>query len=153
MMDKIQGILSDEESMHQVQELYNMLMGETASSCSNDCPQSDCECNGESQCEEQNQCQEEDHSECGCQEEEQACDDDQAGPSDGGFDFMLLFKIQELLNNGGSDKNSDLLCALKPHLSAKKQDKVDKAVKIMKLIAIFNVLKESGLLKDFDKMI
>ncbi|MDO5559990.1 MAG: hypothetical protein Q4F95_10375 [Oscillospiraceae bacterium] len=141
MMEKIQGILSDEESMKQVQELYDMLMGETASASGNDgCqnPQAEAQVEGE-QCEQEQ-----------CSDNEQTCSDESDG---GGFDFSLLFKLQDLLNNGAGDKNSELLIALKPHLSEKKQDKVDKAVKVMKLISVFNILKESGLLKDLDKML
>ncbi len=47
------------------------------------------------------------------------------------------------------DKNSELLLALKPHLREDKQEKVDKTIKILKLLAIWNVIKDSGLLKDF----
>jgi hypothetical protein len=47
-----------------------------------------------------------------------------------------------------SDKNSELLLALKPHLSAERQQKVDKAIKLLKLIAVWNMAKESGLLDN-----
>ena len=46
------------------------------------------------------------------------------------------------------DKNAELLLALKPHLSEERQKKVDKAVKLLKLIAIWNMAKENGLLSD-----
>ena len=42
----------------------------------------------------------------------------------------------------------ELLLALKPHLKEEKQKKVDKAVKILKLIAVWNIAKESGMLED-----
>ena len=45
-------------------------------------------------------------------------------------------------------KNTDLLRALKPHLSADKQKRVDKAIKLMKLLAMWNIAKDSGLLQE-----
>ena len=47
------------------------------------------------------------------------------------------------------DKNAGLLLALKPLLKEERQAKVDKAVKMLKLFAVWSVLKDSGLLKDF----
>lgn len=47
-----------------------------------------------------------------------------------------------------NDRNADLLLALKPHLGEEKQKRVDKAVRLLKLIAVWNIAKESGLLND-----
>ena len=41
------------------------------------------------------------------------------------------------------------LLALKPHLREERQKKVEKAVKMLKLLSIWSMLKESGMLKDF----
>jgi hypothetical protein len=58
-------------------------------------------------------------------------------------------KLQGLFNmEGREDKNTALLIALKPHLSLEKQEKVDKAVKIMNILEAVSVLKETGLLGD-----
>ena len=46
------------------------------------------------------------------------------------------------------DKNTQLLLALRPHLSEQKQLKLDKAVKMLKLITVYNMAKESGLLNN-----
>ena len=46
------------------------------------------------------------------------------------------------------DKNSELLLALKPHLREERQARVDKAIKLLKLLALWNVLKDSGMLKN-----
>lgn len=65
------------------------------------------------------------------------------------FDFSKLTKIQGIMGAmNGSDKNTELLLALKPHLKEEKQERVDKAVKMLKLLAVWNVLKDSGLLSD-----
>ena len=69
--------------------------------------------------------------------------------SDAGPDLSSIFKLIGLMSAfSQSDKNSELLLALKPHLKEEKQKKVDKAVKILKLIAVWNIAKESGMLED-----
>lgn len=70
-----------------------------------------------------------------------------------GFDMGMIFKIQQLMTSAKSDKNTELIMALKPHLSNEKQEKADKALKLMKIFNIFETLKESGMLKDLNKMI
>lgn len=71
---------------------------------------------------------------------------------DGGVnlpDIASFMKIAELVGNfSQNDKNTELLLALKPHLREERQRKVDKAVKMLKLIAVWNIAKESGLLND-----
>ena len=51
-------------------------------------------------------------------------------------------------NFSQNDKNTELLMALKPHLREERQIKVDKAVKMLKLMTVWNTAKESGLLND-----
>lgn len=64
-------------------------------------------------------------------------------------DFTKLMKLPELMSAfSQTDRNADLLLALRPHLGEERQKKVDKAVKLLKLIAVWNVAKESGLLND-----
>lgn len=57
--------------------------------------------------------------------------------------IMKLMDVFSQLNN--SDKNTELLLALKPHLREENRAKVDKAVKLMKLMSVFMLLRESGL--------
>lgn len=60
-------------------------------------------------------------------------------------------QLQGLMQSVSSnDKNTELLLALKPHLKEDKQIKVDKAVKLLKLLALWTVVKESGLLNSID---
>ena len=62
-----------------------------------------------------------------------------------GLDVGSLMKIGNALKNGGNDNRSQLLLALKPHLSEQRQDRVDKAVKILRLVSLFPLIKESGI--------
>ncbi len=50
------------------------------------------------------------------------------------------------------DKNVELLRALKPHFSAGRATRVDDAIRILQLISLFPVLKESGLLGDLGRL-
>ena len=120
VMDKVSGLLSDEESVQQLSELAKMFMSEvndgsdTASG-------------------------------------EPASDGEDGGSSDSGGmpDIETILKLTSLAGAfTQSDKNADLLLALKPHLGEEKQKRVDKAVKLLKLIAVWNMAKESGLLNN-----
>ena len=51
------------------------------------------------------------------------------------------------------DKNCELLLALREHLSAEKQQKIDKAVKLMKMYNIFIAMRENGMLDDMEKLL
>lgn len=64
-------------------------------------------------------------------------------------DISKIMHLTELMGNlSQNDKNTDLLIALKPHLKEERQLKVDKAVKMLRLMTVWNVAKESGLLND-----
>ena len=64
-------------------------------------------------------------------------------------DIASMLKLTSLIGEASKqDKNADLLLALKPHLGAEKQKRVDKAIKLLKLLAIWNIAKESGLLQE-----
>lgn len=79
-------------------------------------------------------------------------DSNNSGSSNSGFDFsgidinmiMYIGQIMDSLNQ--EDKNTTLLKALKPHFAQSKQDKIDNAIKILKIISLIPVLKESGIL-------
>ena len=64
-------------------------------------------------------------------------------------DLSSLMKLTSLVGAASNDtRNTDLLLALKPHLGADKQKRVDKAIKLMKLLAMWNIAKDSGLLHE-----
>lgn len=131
MNEMLGSILNDPESMKQIQELAEMLKSDgTADADSGN--------SGEAQ------------------------------PSSGGMDFSslaglmgamsgaaggngpdlgMIAEIGKAISGAGSqDKNSELLLALRPHLTPERQDRVDKAVKLLRIYAIVMVLKDSGML-------
>lgn len=125
-MGKIGELLSDEESVKQISEIAQMLMSETSG--------------GESGTSAEESCTE---------KKDDNSESESASPF-GSFDFSSLMKLQGLMGAfGKSDRNTELLLALKPHLKEDKQEKVDKAIKLLRLLAVWNVVKESGMLKDF----
>ncbi|MDE5946777.1 MAG: hypothetical protein K2G63_05710 [Oscillospiraceae bacterium] len=127
MMNKIGEILSDPESIKQITELAQMFMSEAGNSSEN-------------------------NNDTPVNQENQVCTDNAQSSDNGlfsGFDLSSLLKIQEVMGAvSGKDKNAELLLALKPHLSPEKQKKTDKAIKLLKLLTIWTLLKDSGILKD-----
>lgn len=113
-MNKISGILSDEESVRQIAELAKMFQSG--------------EFNNQSS---------EDNIQEKCTEEDEMPDMEQ---------IMNIISLAGAMNQ--QDKNTELLLALRPHLSEEKQQKLDRAVKILKLVTVYNTAKESGLLNN-----
>lgn len=65
----------------------------------------------------------------------------------GGIDIEAIMKLGEVLSSmNKSDKNTQLLLALKPHLRPENRQKVDNALKLMKIMNILPILKESGII-------
>lgn len=121
-MGKIGELLSDEESMKQLTELAQMIMSGDG---------------GESTFETSEKIENQPEAESSPEK------------NSGGFDFGSLMKLQGIMGAmSQKDKNSELLLALKPHLKEERQGRVDKAIKLLKLLALWNVLKDSGMLKN-----
>lgn len=118
-MEKMQSLLSDPESMQQLQELAQMLQADSG--------------------------QESTETESAPTATEQT----DAAASCGGLDLGALMKVSQLMGSAKEDSDAALLLALKPHLREERQKKVEKAVKMLKLLSIWSMLKESGMLKDF----
>lgn len=119
LMGKIQEVLSDEESMKQLSELASSLFSSSE---------------GE-----------------GAEEKSETVREEKKEEDSGtgmDFDFSKLLMMGQVMNSVSNDKNAELLIALKPLLKEERQAKVDKAVKMLKLFAVFSVLKESGMLND-----
>lgn len=59
-------------------------------------------------------------------------------------DFKMMMKAKTIFDkmNSASNKNTDLILALKPHLSPENRNKADTAVKILKLFDILPLLKD-----------
>ena len=70
-------------------------------------------------------------------------------PDSGGDmpDIGTIMKLAELAGAvNASDSNTQFLLALRPHLSAERQKRVDKAIKLLRLASVWSIAKESGLL-------
>lgn len=68
--------------------------------------------------------------------------------NDMGFDIGNIAKISQmvqLLGTKGDDDRVRLLLALRPHLSKEKQNRLDKAVKMLKLLDIAPLLSQAGI--------
>lgn len=77
---------------------------------------------------------------------------EQEQPSDGiGINPAAIMQLIGAMSV--QDKNCELLLALREHLSAEKQQKIDKAVKLMKLYNIFIAMRENGMLDDMEKLL
>ena len=61
-------------------------------------------------------------------------------------DVGAIMRVVNLLKSQGNDNRSGLLMALKPHLSEERRERVDKAVKILRLVSLMPLLKEQGIL-------
>ena len=61
-------------------------------------------------------------------------------------EMQSIMNIIGKFKNAGNDPRTQLLNALKPHLSEPKREKVDTAIKILKVIEILPFLRESGIL-------
>ncbi len=83
-------------------------------------------------------------------------DESSRGPDLGGLgglgdlfkniDMGTVMRLLSAYSNTKDGENERLLRALKPMLSDKRQGRVDEAINLMKLIAIYPLVKESGLL-------
>ena len=61
----------------------------------------------------------------------------------------MLTKLTGLMQTQSTpDKNAALLLALKPHLGERRQLRVDKAVKLLRLYTLWKTAQASGMLKD-----
>lgn len=66
-----------------------------------------------------------------------------------GIDPIKIMGVLSALQSPQNDKRTGLLLALKPHMSSERQERVDKAVKLLKIAAVIPVLKNQGLLDLF----
>ena len=70
---------------------------------------------------------------------------EQSGSQFGDIDIGKLMPLLSKINLKKQDKRTQLLLALRPHLSEKRQERVDNAVKILRVIDMLPMLSESGL--------
>ncbi len=128
MAKKIQSLLNDEESMKQIQELAEMFGGGMGVESAQ---------NNKGGCNDGNAPPKPPHS-------------DNCSPSDslfGSINPMAIMQLSEAFSR--KDPNCDLILALKPLLSKDKQQRADRAVKMLRLYNVYTAMKESGMLSDF----
>lgn len=90
---------------------------------------------------------EKDSSENNAQNTDEPQENDAADSFFGGIDLDAVLKLGELFSQMNKpDKNTRLLLALKPHLRPENQQKVDNALRLMKILDLLPLLKEAGLL-------
>lgn len=56
-----------------------------------------------------------------------------------------VMKIMSALNSGRGDSRTALLTALRPYLTAERQQRLDTAVKLLKIASVLPLISESGL--------
>lgn len=61
-----------------------------------------------------------------------------------GDDFNMIMKAKSMFDrmNKTSNKNTDLILALKPHLSPENRNKADTAIRILKMFEMLPLLKD-----------
>ena len=125
LMQKLQSVLNDEQSMKQLSELAGALSGDAENSSVNpDISQL-----------------------LGSLGQADSFQNTESKPAADGLDVARLLQLQAIMQQANKhDKNVDLLLALKPLLKEENQVKIDRVIKIFKLFAIYPALKESGLL-------
>ncbi|WP_243236727.1 hypothetical protein [Ruminococcus bicirculans (ex Wegman et al. 2014)] len=140
LMNKIQNVLNDEESMKQIKELADMLTADNGGQG---------EQGGKGEAPTQSP-QNMDFSQL-LQSLGGVSPPAESKPAQatqtGGLDIAKLMKIQSIMQSASKpDKNIQLLLALRPLLKEENQAKIDRLIKIFKLFAVYPALKESGLL-------
>ena len=150
LMNKLQDVLNDEESMKQIKELADMIASQ-APSAEESAPVSVPAQTGGIGSVPQNTGGMPDISALlralgmgGGAAPSAATPAQQPAPN---IDISKIMQIGQVISQANkSDKNVDLLLALRPLLKEENQNKIDKLIKIFRLLAVYPVLKESGLL-------
>ncbi|MDR1891884.1 MAG: hypothetical protein LBQ48_02570 [Oscillospiraceae bacterium] len=62
------------------------------------------------------------------------------------IDMGAIIRMLGMFKNSQDDSRSKLLLSLKPHLSEERGEKVDQAIKILRIIDLWPVISQSGLL-------
>lgn len=149
-MNKLQNVLNDEESMKQIKELAGMLGNEMNSPAQPQTPP---------QGDPAQQSSQPDFSQLianlggmmnsntGGSVPPPATGNSGNANFSNGLDMQKIMQLGTIFSQANkSDKNVDLLLALRPLLKEENQIKIDRLIKIFKLFAVYPVLKESGLL-------
>ncbi|MBP3921869.1 MAG: hypothetical protein J6D27_02770 [Ruminiclostridium sp.] len=72
--------------------------------------------------------------------------DNSSGFDFSGIDLDMIMKLGDIISGlNSTDKDTELLIALKPYLRDQNQAKIDTAIKLFRLISLIPVIKETGL--------
>lgn len=61
--------------------------------------------------------------------------------------MQAIFSLMSKLNQTDGNDRTNLINALKPYLSEKRQTKADNAIRILKLLELWPLIKDSGIFK------
>ena len=61
--------------------------------------------------------------------------------------MSMMMKLMSAFNSTKEDDRTRLLMALRPHLTDKRQQRVDQAVKLLKLASVLPLISESGIFR------
>lgn len=140
LSEKISSILSDEESLKELKELADMLT--TAAENENNPQNNDAECFDENYSDKK---QDANLSDLSGLLSNFKNENSTENVSDN-FDFGEIIKLIPIIQGvSENDKNRNFLLALRPLLSSDKQKRLDKAVKLLKIYAVYKAVKESGI--------
>ena len=144
-MSKLQSVLNDEESMKQIKDLAGMLGNELTES-----PQPNSQPPVQPTSTPQNSTPDFSQLLANLREalgEQKNPQPQSLLPTENPIDMQKIMQLTSIISQANkSDKNVELLLALKPLLKEENQAKIDRLIKIFKLFAIYPLLKESGLL-------
>lgn len=65
----------------------------------------------------------------------------------GAGEMQSIISLISRLKSSGNDPRAQLLTALKPHLSEPRREKVDTAIKILRVLELLPLIKDTGLFK------
>ena len=139
MSDKIKGLLDDEESMQQLRELADMLnAGISGSEGEQSAESFDPPPKGTA----------------GGMPDISQLMGMMGGNTDGSPDMELIMQLIGILRmSSENDDSRALLMALRPLLSADKQERIDKAVKLLRIYTVYKELQSRGMLTRLGDMI
>ena len=64
-----------------------------------------------------------------------------------GDEAQMLLRAVKMLRDDAPDERGQLLLALRPHLGAERQEKIDRAVKLLRIAKLAPLLGESDIFK------
>lgn len=76
-----------------------------------------------------------------------SAENDFLGNMPSGEDLQKIMSVVSMFNSQKDDKRTHLLHSLKPYLSDSRKEKADNAIKLLKLLEILPLLRDSGLFK------